>query len=128
MKLFITLIALVMISLLTVSNCTKNETEQKTQDFVVQDSLIIINYGVDSMNVLEILQQNHDVNTVSSGLGTFVKGIDNIENSSEAFWLYSVNDTIGDRASDNFITKSGDVIKWHYRLIKQPDSLSDSVQ
>ena len=128
MKLFITLIALVMISLLTVSNCTKNETEQKTQDFVVQDSLIIINYGVDSMNVLEILQQNHDVNTVSSGLGTFVKGIDNIENSSEAFWLYSVNDTIADRAADNFITKSGNVIKWHYRLINQPDSLSDSVQ
>jgi hypothetical protein len=128
MKPFIALIALVMFSLLTVSNCTKNELEQKTQDFVIQDSLIIINYGVDSMNVLEILQQNHDVNTVSSGLGTFVKGIDNIENSAEAFWLYSVNDTIGDRASDSFITKSGDVIKWHYRLINQPDRLSDSVQ
>ena len=128
MKPFIALIVFVLFSLLMVSNCTKSELEQKTQDFVVQDSLIIINYGVDSMNVLEILQQNHDVNTVSSGLGTFVKGIDNIENSSEAFWLYSVNDTIADRAADNFVTKSGDVIKWHYRLINQPDSLSDSVQ
>jgi hypothetical protein len=111
-----------------ISNCTQSEFEQKTQDFIVQDSLAILNYGVDSMNVLEILQQNHDVITVSSAMGTFVKGIDSIENSSKAFWLYSVNDTIADRASDNFITKKGDVIKWHYRLIGQPDSPSDSVQ
>lgn len=108
--------------------CSNKESNQKAQDYVVQDSLVIIYKGIDSMNVLEILLRNHDVHTVSSGMGTFVRGIDSIENSSEAFWLYSVNDTIADRAADNYMTKTGDIIKWHYRFINQPDNLSDSVK
>jgi hypothetical protein len=128
MKNFKILTTLIIFCLITINNCSKKEIETNTKDFIVQDSLVIIYNGVDSMNVLEILLENHDVNMVSSGLGTFVKGIDNIENSSKAFWLYSVNDTIADRAADNYMTNNNDIVKWHYRLINQPDSMSDSVQ
>lgn len=118
----------IIIFILLVMGCSETEIQQKTQDYVIQDSLIIKYHGIDSMNVLEILLMNHDVNMVESGMGTFVKGIDSVENSTKAFWLYSVNDTIGDRSADNFITKNGDIVKWHYRFINQPDSVSDSLK
>lgn len=128
MKHLIKELILVTACLISISSCSQKETMQKTLDYAVQDSLVIIYDGIDSMNVLEILMRNHDVNTVSSAMGIFVRGIDSIENSSEAFWLYSVNDTVADRAADNYMTKAGDIVKWHYRFINQLDSLSDSVE
>jgi hypothetical protein len=79
------------------------------------DSLRIELVGVDSISVLDLLRRGHEVAIKHSAMGVFVTGIDSFENSTEAFWLYSVNDTMPQVGCDEVITRTGDRIVWHYR-------------
>ena len=80
-----------------------------------KDSLAISLVGRDSVSVFDLLKESHKVETVPSALGVFVKGIDSIANSSHASWVYSVNDSMPQIASDKCLTKTGDRVVWHYR-------------
>ena len=91
-----------------------------------RDSLIISYAGADSMSVLALLEAGHEVVSVSSALGTFVKTIDGIENSQRLFWFYSVNNVMGDIAADQYMTSPEDTIRWHFRFIG-PENKSKNV-
>jgi len=81
------------------------------------DSLVITLIGSDSVSVLDILTNKHEVEVHESAMGSFVKAIDSIENKQGYFWLYTVNNGTGKVAADRCLTRDGDTIRWHYRKI-----------
>ena len=74
--------------------------------------------GVDSLTVFEILRSKHQVDYLTTAAGVFIKAIDSLENTSDFFWIYSVNDTMPQVASDKYHTSDGDSVRWHYRRIE----------
>lgn len=112
-------------ALILITSCSeKEDSAKKADDEIVKkidladaaDSLIFEMVGVDSMSVFDILSQQHKVRHMSSLKGAFVTTIDDIPNQGGYFWMYSVNDEMGQVACDLYITKNGDRIRWHYRM------------
>lgn len=66
--------------------------------------------GQDGKNVLELLQQNHDV-IESRG---FVQGIDGRVGSKTSYWLWYVNGKEGPVGAQDYVTKSGETIEWRF--------------
>ena len=121
---FLSIVA-AMAALILITSCGKKEdTTEVTDDKTVKnidladaaDSLILEMVGVDSMTVFDILSQQHDVKHMSSLKGAYVTGIDDIVNEEGYFWMYSVNQEMGEVACDKYVTKKGDQIRWHYRM------------
>lgn len=88
---------------------------EDTTQVVQRDSLVIELAGADSVTVFDLLQADHQVDFQGSAQGVFVKAIDSIPNGERVYWLYSVNDSMGQVACDKYVTKDGDRIRWHYR-------------
>ena len=118
-------IATVVATLILIASCgQKEDTTKIPDDKAVKkidladaaDSLIFEMVGVDSMTVFDILSQQHEVKHMSSLKGAYVTRIDDIPNEGGYFWMYSVNDEMGEIACDKFTTKKGDLIRWHYRM------------
>lgn len=85
----------------------------------MRDSLIIELTGVEAQTVFDQLKSSHQVEYHSTALGMFVTAIDSIENNSGVYWVYSVNDSMPDIASNRYVTKNGDAVKWHFRKVRQ---------
>lgn len=81
------------------------------------DSLMVELTATNSVTPLDLLLERHQVEHRSSLIGSFVTTIDSVENSSAAYWVYSVNDTTPKVACDKMTLKPGDVLKWHYRKV-----------
>jgi hypothetical protein len=79
------------------------------------DSVVIRLTGVDSLTVLDLLLQEHEVQYKSTAMGIFVSAIDSFESGSGVYWLYSVNDTFPQVASDKMVTGDSDRVVWHFR-------------
>lgn len=118
-------IATAVAALILIVSCGKKEdTTKKSEDEVVKkidlvdaaDSLVFEMVGVDSMTVLDVLFQQHEVKHMTSLKGAYVIRIDDIPNEGGYFWMYSVNDEMGQVACDLYTTKNGDRIRWHYRM------------
>ena len=93
---------------------TKPDTAAATEQ---KDSLTITLTGQDSVSVFTLLTKTHQVDFVSSAMGVFVKGIDSIDNDTDYFWMYSVNDTLAPVAADQLVTRTGDRVVWHFRQL-----------
>jgi hypothetical protein len=102
----------------TSENLDNNDAVDSTLATVVSDSLVLELTGVDSLTVFDILLANHEVDYFSTAAGIFVKGIDSIEGGAKLFWVYTVNDSMAQVAADQYVTQSGDRIKWHFRRIQ----------
>lgn len=127
MKLYFRLLSFVIAvaALILITSCgEKEDSTEKSENKVVKkidladaaDSLIFEMVGLDSMTVLDILQQQHEVRHMTSLKGAYVTRIDDIPNEGGYFWMYSVNDEMGQVACDLYTTKKGDRIRWHYRM------------
>jgi hypothetical protein len=81
------------------------------------DSLTVELTAIDSITPLDLLLESHQVEHRSSLIGSFVTTIDAVENSSAAYWIYTVNDTTPKVACDKMTLKPGDRLKWHYRKV-----------
>lgn len=124
-------VALLVAVLLTffLSSCdskTENESDMKQSEAgdstalsLPLDSVVIELAGVDSQTVFDLLKDDHVVEYKSSVMGIFVTAVDSIENSAGACWIYSVNDSVPQVASDKYITKNGDVVKWHFQKMRE---------
>jgi PBP1b-binding outer membrane lipoprotein LpoB len=115
---------LFVIALLIISGCSKKqEAEPEVETTAVEpageesykDSLIIEMASKDSISVYDLLGKNHELETKNTATGIFIIAIDSVKNSEGMFWVYSVNDEMGQIASDNFMTKPGDIVRWHFR-------------
>jgi hypothetical protein len=82
------------------------------------DSVTIVLTGEDSVSVFELLKRLHRVDSWSTAVGVFVNGIDTLKNGPRVFWVFSVNDTMPEIASDKRITKNGDRVVWHFRRLE----------
>lgn len=100
------------------STTARNEASQDSVSGAAPDSVVIELVGIDSTTVFELLKQHHQVDFKSSALGVFVTAIDSVENSSGAYWIYTVNDSTPQVACDKFLTESGDTVKWHFRKMR----------
>lgn len=112
------LLFLLIVSLLLVSGCGKQSEGEKaasTEEPVNRDSIVLEMVAEDSLTVFEILQENHTVDFKSSLMGIFVRAIDSLEHSSNAYWLYSVNGEMPKTACDKYVASAGDTIRWHLR-------------
>ena len=109
---------IVLLTLLAVIGCSSESSERQRSapdKNAGTDSLIIKLSGSEGKSVFEITQESHQVSFIESPVGNFVEAIDSIEIGHGYSWIYSVNDSMGQVASDKFMTKTGDRIKWHYR-------------
>lgn len=97
------------------SDDSGDKSNARTVDLEPNDSLVIELAGRDSMTVLEVTDAAHDVQCRASAMGSFVIQIDTIRNSPRYFWVCSVNGEMIDVAADKHMTRTGDVVRWHYR-------------
>jgi len=107
----------ILILTVLLSACGKSEKSgaQTSGNDKPVDSLVIVIKGQEGRSVLDLTLDSHKVDYISSVNGSFVNAIDSIEVTTRFGWMYSVNDSMGQVASDKYITHDGDVIKWHYR-------------
>lgn len=90
-----------------------------TESPAAHDSLVIEMSGQDSLSVFDILRAHHQVDYFSTAAGVFVRAIDSLGGGSQTYWVYSVNDSMAQVASDRYITRDGDLIRWHFRCLEQ---------
>lgn len=128
--------------IITIISCGKKAEDAKDTSAVdttesvdksgleTKDSVVISLAGIDGKNALEVLKSSHEVAEVSSAMGTFVKGIDGIENSTNTFWFFSINGEMADRAADRIMTTSQDSVFWYFRQVGSQSGSDeyDSVQ
>lgn len=105
---------------LALCGCSSSDKEARAgsaakTDAAPVDSLIVELKGEAGKSVFEITQRDHAVDFIPSIAGNFVEAIDSIEINGNYGWMYSVNDTMGQVASDKYLTNDGDIIKWHFR-------------
>ncbi len=118
-KLLIYKIMVVTALMVLTTGCGK-KVEDSTQTKIdipteMKDSVVIVTVGIDSLNALEVLKAEHEVDEVSSAMGTFVKGIDGVENNRRTFWFFEINGDMASKAADKILTTSSDTIKWYFR-------------
>jgi len=116
--LLVCLTLICLFSILTGCSNDCKEGQSGSADIVetqTTDSLVIVLKGQEGKSVFEISELEHKIDFISSIAGKFVEAIDSIEINSTYGWMYSVNDTMGQVASDKYITKDGDIIRWHFR-------------
>lgn len=101
------------------SDLKQSEAGNSTALSPPPDSVVIELAGADSQTVFDLLKDGHEVEYKSSVMGIFVTAIDSIENSAGAYWIYSVNDSVPQVASDKYVTKNGDVVKWRFRKMRE---------
>jgi hypothetical protein len=89
------------------------------------DSMVISLAGRDSVNVLDLLKETHTVRSWGTVMGTYVESIDSFKNGSTVFWIYSVNDSVPQIASDKWVTRNGDRVAWHFRKLSGPDTTNN---
>ena len=101
------------------SDLKQSEAGDSTALSPPPDSVVIELAGADSQTVFDLLEDSHEVEYKSSVIGIFVTAIGSIENSAGAYWMYSVNDSVPQVACDKYVTKNGDVVKWHFRKMRE---------
>lgn len=97
------------------SDSSDDESSSQRADMKPHDSLVIELPGMDSMTVLQVTDAVYEVDARTSAMGSFVIQIDSIRNSPRFFWVCSVNGEMIDVAADKYMTRTGDVVRWHYR-------------
>ncbi len=70
--------------------------------------------GEAGKTVLELLQRDHQVATVDSSLGAYVKTIDGIDGTGNAAWIYYINGATGVEGADKAVTTGDQTIEWRY--------------
>lgn len=79
------------------------------------DSVVHSWVATDTSSVLEQLRSRHQIESVESSMGVFVKGIDSVINDQSTYWIYKVNDTMVPLGAGLFHTRTGDTVRWIFR-------------
>ncbi len=82
-----------------------------------RDSLFYKFVAEDSTTVFDLTIKHYYVEYEATPSGNFVFSINSIDQGNDYFWVYAVNDTMGQVASSNRKIGHGDRVVWHYRLI-----------
>lgn len=77
-------------------------------------------YGMtadDSTTVFDLTVKFNMVEYDRSGSDYYVYSINRVEQGNDYFWVYAVNDTMGQVAANKRQVGPGDRVVWHYRMI-----------
>ncbi len=124
---FFSLVFMLTASVILLVSCSEESAESddsasnQAETAIAQpvDSIVIELAGTDSTSVFDLLLANHEVEYRNSAMGVFVTSIDNVESGSDYYWVYSVNDSMGQVAADDYVSVGGDRVKWHFRKSSQ---------
>jgi hypothetical protein len=100
------LLFLVLAFLLSAGGCSHKPTVIKTCHII----------AVAGESVWTQTKAHYQVEYDSSGVGVFVKAVDDVPQTKSAYWLYFINGTGGQVSCEECIPNVGDTIEW--RLIK----------
>lgn len=71
--------------------------------------------GQDGKTVLEILRQDHKIETVDQGsLGVYITAIDGKAVGPDGFWIFYIDKKLGDMSVDKTYTTNTQTIEWRY--------------
>ena len=84
---------------------------------IERDSIFYGLTAEDSTTVFDLTVKNYLVEYDKAGDDYFVFSVNTVDQGNDYFWVYAVNDTMGNRASNKRKVGSGDRVVWHYRLI-----------
>ena len=84
---------------------------------IERDSLFYQLVAEDSTTVFDLTVKQYYVEYETTSGGNFVFSINSIEQGNDYFWVYAVNDSMGQVAANNRKIGPGDRVVWHYRLI-----------
>ncbi|MFH2049510.1 MAG: DUF4430 domain-containing protein [bacterium] len=118
---------LFIIALLVIGGCSKKQEAEPKVEAAVEtmeeitpvDSIVLEFVSEDSISVYDLLDQKHELELKTTATGAFIIGIDSTYNHEGFFWVYSVNDSMAQISCDQYITKPGDTVRWHYRNMNQ---------
>jgi hypothetical protein len=99
----------------TADNIRSNISRPSTA--IDRDSLFYGLIADDSTTVFDLTVKNYMVEYEKSGFDYFVFSINTVDQGDDYFWVYAVNDTMGQVAANNRKIGRGDRVVWHYRLI-----------
>lgn len=89
--------------------------ENSPKASTVRKSVDTISYqGQDGKSVLDILKETHQVETVDTDFGVFVKTIDGVTQTDNSVWLYYINGEPGIEGANAAKTTNGQTIEWRY--------------
>ena len=119
---------LFILALLVIGGCSKKQeaepkveatTETPIEEITPADSIVLELVSEDSISVYDLLDQKHELELKTTATGAFIIGIDSTYNHEGFFWIYSVNDSMAQISCDQYMTKPGDTVRWHYRDMNQ---------
>jgi len=84
-----------------------------------RDSIFYGMASEDSTTVFDLTVKNYMVEYDKVGSDYFVFSVNRVEQGNDYFWIYAVNDTMGNVASNKRKIGPGDRVVWHYRLISR---------
>ncbi len=82
-----------------------------------RDSLFYKFAAEDSTTVFDLTVKHYYVEYDATPNGHFIFSINSIEQGNDYFWVYAVNDTMGQVAANNRKIGPSDRVVWHYRRI-----------
>ena len=127
-RLFRLLGILLILALLLINGCSKKQeakpevettAETLVEEITPADSIVLEFVSEDSISVYDLLDQKHELELKTTATGSFIIGIDSTYNHEGFFWIYSVNDSMAQISCDQYMTKPGDTVRWHYRNMNQ---------
>ncbi len=74
----------------------------------------IVTKGQNGKHVLDVLKQDHKVETTDSSFGTFVTSIDGVQGTQNSAWIYYIDGKEAVEAPDTAQTTDGQTIEWRY--------------
>ena len=80
-----------------------------------QQQKVITYDGVEGKTAYDLLKEKYKVEADQQSFGVMVKSINGLATTDKEFWLYSVNDQQPNVAADQYVTKTGDKVKWEYK-------------
>jgi hypothetical protein len=87
--------------------------------FYSEKGVLSLVYEADGENtVLELLHRKTDYEFRRDSTGVHIK-IHGIAESADAWWLYCVNNTVGEEPADIFVPKKNQAIVWRYNIHKR---------
>lgn len=109
------IVAILMLLGIATGQLSKRTSQDTIPTPSTQEQTQTISYdGQDGKNALELLQQNHKVETIDTSFGTFVKSIDGVTSKDNSAWIFYIDGKIGEVAADKATTQNGQKIEWRY--------------
>jgi hypothetical protein len=101
------------------SDQNQSDIYQDQNSVQLVPSGVVMYQGVEGKNALELLKQNHRVETQEfASIGEFVKSIDGVAPDSTHFWAFYLNGQQAQVGAGAYMTKNSDVIEWKLEEIK----------